>query len=540
MKRLILFVLALTISTVAPVAMAQEHSAHDHSAQGNAEKLGKVHFPVSCTPEAQQQFDRAVAILHSFWYPQGLKAFQEVATTDPNCAMAYWGMAMSRRANPLVGAPDRAALQDGVGAIDKAKAANATTQRERDYIAAIETYYQDGEKRDYRTRVLAYEDAMQQVYTHYPQDSEAAIFYALALNEAVTVSPADKNYTRQLKATAILEKVLAEQPEHPGALHYLIHSYDFPPLAARGLEAANRYGSVAPSAPHALHMPSHIYSMLGMWDDSTKANQAALNVAGGYVHAMDFMMYAYLQQGQDTEAKSLLERSATLQKTQGAATGNPTGAVLAGYTAYSAIPARYAIERGAWAEAAALEPHPSTPVADSITYFARGMGAARGGDVANALKEISRLQEIKQALVNSIQDYWAEQTDVQIAAVSAWVAYAQGKKDEALKLMRSAADREDGSEKHVAMENRLWPMRELLGDLLLSVHQPAQALKEYEASLQAARNRYRGFYGAAKAAEQAGDRKKATLYYDKLVALCSHPGVERRELADAKIYLGNK
>jgi tetratricopeptide (TPR) repeat protein len=540
MKRFIVLLFASAISTAPFATFSQNHPAHDHAAEAQAEKLGTVHFPVSCTPAGQQQFDRAVAMLHSFWYPQGLKAFQEVAATDPNCAMAFWGMAMSRRANPLVGAPDRAALMDGLAAIAKAKAANPSTPRERDYIAAIELYYQDWEKRDYASRVLAYEDAMRKMYMNYPQDSEAAIFYALSLNEAVTVSPADKNYTRPLKATAILEKVLAEQPEHPGALHYLIHSYDFPPLAARGLDAAKRYGSVAPSAPHALHMPSHIYSMLGMWDDSIKANQAALDVAGGYVHAVDFMMYAYLQQGRDTEAKVLLERSATLQKTQTAAAGNPTGAVLAGFTAYSAVPARYALERGAWAEAAALQPHASTPVADSITYFARGMGAARGGDVANARNEIAHLQEIKRALVDSKQDYWAEQTDIQITAVSAWAAYEGGKKNDALKLMRSAADREDASEKHVAMENRLWPMRELLGDLLLAIHQPKQALAEYEASLRAARNRYRGFYGAAKAAEQARDRKKAKEYYDKLVALCSHPGVERRELAEANLYLAGK
>jgi tetratricopeptide (TPR) repeat protein len=334
--------------------------------------------------------------------------------------------------------------------------------------------------------------------------------------------------------------VLAEQPEHPGALHYLIHSYDFPPLAARGLDAANRYGSVAPSAPHALHMPSHIYSMLGMWDDSIKANQAALNAAGGYTHAMDFMVYAYLQQAQDSQAKALLERIAALQKAQAVLSGNPTGAVLAGYTAVAAIPARYALERGAWTEAAALEPHPSTPVADSITYFARGMGAARRSDVDGARKELAQLQAIREKLVESKQDYWAEQTGIQISAVSAWVAYADGKKDKALELMRSAADHEDSSEKHVAMENRLWPMRELLGDLLLAMHQPQEALKEYETSLQAARNRYRGFYGAAKAAEQMKDGKKAKDYYEKLLALCSHPDVERPELVEAKKYLARK
>ncbi len=532
MKRTLLFLFALTISTVW-LLDAQEKTA-------NSEKLGTVHFPVSCGPERQPQFDRALAMLHSFWYPQDLKAFKEVADAAPSCAMAYWGVAMSRRANPLVGAPDRAALQDGLDAIGKAKAAGAKTPRERDYIDAIETYYKDWETRDYRTRVLAYENAMQQINTHYPDDSEAAIFYALALNEAITVEPADKNYTRQRKATAILENVLGAQPDHPGALHYLIHSCDYPTLAAEGLKAANRYGSVAPSAPHALHMPSHIYSMLGMWDDSIRSNQAALNVAPAYVHAMDFMEYAYLQQGQDQEAKALVERGVAMQKTQASVSGNPTGAVLAGYTASSAIPARFALERGAWAEAAALELHHTTPVADGVTYFARGMGAARNGDIANAKKEIAQLQSIKQGLLEAKDDYWADQTDIQIAAVSAWVAYAQGNKMEAVKLMRSAADREDGSEKHVAMENRLWPMREILGDLLLTMHEPTQALKEYETSLQTARNRLRGFYGAAKAGEQAGNRAKAKDYYEKLVALCSHSEGQRRELAEAKTYLAGK
>src|SRR5712692_976250 len=297
----ILFLILVVFLSV-PMPAAQEKA-------GVPEKLGKVHFPISCIPAAQQQFNRALAMLHSFWYPQGLNAFGEVTKTDPSCAMGYWGIAISRRANPLVSAPDPAVLKDGLEAIDKAKAISAKTQRERDYIAAMETYYRDWEKLDYRTRVLAYEKAMEQLYLRYPDDPEAAIFYALAMNEAVTVVPADKNYTRQLKAAAILEKVLAAQPEHPGALHYLIHTYDFPPLADRGLSAAGRYGEVAPAVPHPLHMPSHIYSMLGMWQDSIKSNQAALSVAPGYVHALDFMVYAYLQGAQDAEAKRGVERS---------------------------------------------------------------------------------------------------------------------------------------------------------------------------------------------------------------------------------------
>jgi tetratricopeptide (TPR) repeat protein len=529
MKRRILF---LWILSILPGSLlgAQEKTAR-------SEKLGKVHFPISCTPAAQEQFDVAVSMLHSFWYPQDLQAFAQVAKADPSCAMAYWGIAMSRRTNPLVGAPNRTILQDGLDAIAKAKAAGAKTQRERDYIAAIDTYYKDWETRDYRTRVLAYESAMEQMHTRYPEDAEAGIFYALALNEAVTVLPLDKDYTRQLKAGAILEKVLAQQPEHPGALHYLIHTYDFPPLADRGLEAAHHYGGVAPSAPHALHMPSHTYSMLGMWQESIAANREALGVAPSYAHAMDFMVYAYLQGAQDKEAKRLLEQSAALQKTQAASADvNPTGAVLAGYTAFTAIPARYIIERGAWAEAATLESRSTIPVADAITYFTRAMGAARSSDLAGARREMARLSQIKDALVESKQDYWAEQTDIQLAAVSAWVAYEAGNKGDALKMMRSAADREDASEKHVAMENRLWPMRELLGDLLLAMHEPAAALKEYETSLQAARNRYRSYYGAAKAAEQMGDRESAKSYYQKLLTLCAHADTERPEMAEARKY----
>jgi hypothetical protein len=528
--------LALGMLLAAAAAPAQEKS-------GAVEKLGTVHFPISCTPAAQQQFERAVAMLHSFWYPQDLTAFVEVTKTDATCAMGYWGIAISRRGNPLIGATDPVVVKEGLEAVRKAQAAGAKTQRERDYISAIEAYYQDSEKVDYRARVLAYEKAMEQMYLHYPEDSEAAVFYALALDEAATVLPPDKNYTRQLKAAAVLEKVLATQPEHPGALHYLIHSYDFPPLAERGLSAAGKYGNVAPSAPHALHMPSHIYSMLGMWQDSIKANQAALTVAKGYAHAMDFMVYAYLQGAQDADAKRLMDQSIALQKSQPPpAVVNPTGAGLAPYTAFAAIPARYAIERGAWAEAAALEPQPQARIAaaDAITYFTRAMGSARSGDLAGARKDLEQLQVLKKALVEARQDYWADQVEIQRTAASAWVAFAEGKKDAALRLMRTAADLEDGSEKHVAMENRLWPMRELLGDLLLAAHEPAQALKEYEASLESARNRYRGFYGAARAAQESGDRNKARSYYQKLVALCSMANAERPELVEAQKYLAQK
>jgi tetratricopeptide (TPR) repeat protein len=504
----------------------------------DSEKLGNVHFPVSCGPDAQRQFDRALAMLHSFWYPQGLDAFTELASTSPDCAMAYWGIAVSARANPLVGSPDADALERGWQAVEQARAAGASTPRERDYIAAIEAYYRDWKNRDYPVRVLAYEAAMEQVYRRYPDDSEGALFYALAIDEAVTVLPADKSYARPLKAGQIIERVLATQPHHPGALHYLIHTYDFPPLAARALSAATRYAQIAPSAAHALHMPSHVFSMLGMWQESIQSNQASLRVAKTYVHAMDFMVYAHLQGAQDREAKRLVDESrAVLASPAPPVAHSPTGGVLAVHTAFAAIPARYALERGQWAEARALQLRPSYPAADAITYFARAMGAARTGDAAGARKEIDHLQSLRSALQESRDLYWAEQVAIQQLAAAAWAEFAAGNKSEALKQMQRAADLEDASEKHVAMENRLWPMRELLGELFLALNRPAQALRAFELSVTLAPNRFRGVYGAARAAERMGNRAEAKRYYEKLVIFCSHADSDRPELVEAREFL---
>jgi tetratricopeptide (TPR) repeat protein len=511
----------------------------------DADKLGIVNFPVSCSAEAQQGFNRAVAMLHNFWFPQAGNAFGEITKAEPGCAMAYWGLAMSLRANPLVGQPTAGVLKSGWEAVEKAKAAGAEkmlprrlAERERDYIAAIEEYYKDADKTDFQTRVLAYEKAMERLHSRYPEDIEAASFYALALNEAITALPADKTYSRHLKAAEIAQKVLAKQPDHPGGLHYLIHSYDFPALANRGVTAANQYASVAPSAPHALHMPSHVYSMLGMWEESIRSNLTAVGVAKSYVHAMDFMAYAYLQLGQERQAERLMNEAGALQKAGGSAvTRSPTGAALTVHTAWAAIPARFAIERGAWAEAAALELKPTSPPADAITHFTRAMGFAQLGDAANARKEIERLQSLREELLNRKDNYWAEQVDIQHKAAKAWVAHKEGKKADAIAQMRSAADLEDASEKHVAMENRLWPMRELLGELLLALNQPGAALKEFETSLADSRNRLRGFHGAAKAAEMAGDRHKAAEFYRKLVALTAKADSDRKEVQQAKAFL---
>jgi len=507
------------------------------------EKLGRVSFPVSCTPEAQAQFERGLAMLHSFFYPETLKAFTQVTQTDPSCAMGYWGVAMSTRPNPLIPL-DVATLKKGWEAVEKAKAAGAKTERERDYIAAIEVYYKDPEKGASPARAQAYEKAMEQVYLRYPSDAEAAIFYALALNEATDHS--DKTYARQLKAGAILQRILAQQPDHPGVAHYIIHSYDYPPLAMRGLPAARHYAAVAPSAPHALHMPSHIFSMVGLWQELIPADRASLaaakaysdknlqgSVTAGMLHSMDFLTYAYLQRAQDQQAKAIVDERNANQKFW--------TRFLPGDTAYAAIPVRYAIERGRWTEAASVEPiQTSFPAAESIVYFGRALGAARSGDLGSARKDIDKLQSLRDALAQANNKYWAEQAEIQRRAGAAWLARAEGKKAEAIALMRSASDLEDASEKHIAMENRLVPMRELLGEMLLELNEPGQALGAFETSLRAAPNRFRSYYGIAKAAERAADPGKARVYYEHLLLLTGQADTERPEIKEAKEVVGKK
>ncbi|HEX2438874.1 MAG TPA: hypothetical protein VHT71_11265 [Methylomirabilota bacterium] len=512
------------------------------SAQDRPEKLGTVHFPVSCASGTQPLFDRAVALLHSFHYPETLKAFQAVIALDPSCAMAYWGLAIAQRPNPIVGPFDAATLRRGAEALEKARATGPKTARERDFIAALETFFRDPDKPDHQARVLAYERAMEGVSARHPQDAEAAIFYALALNEAV--DPLDTTFARQLKAGAILEKVLATQPDHPGVAHYIIHSYDFPPLATRGLPAARQYAALAPSAPHALHMPSHIFSMVGSWHEAIAADTAAVaayrdyaarnNLGGavvGELHSLDFLTYAYLQTAQDREARRVVDERNAIQKFA------PPFRVT-GDTAFAAVPVRYVLERGRWNEAAALELRPTQyPQAEAVTRFGRGLGLARTGDLAGARREIDALQGLRDTLAQGKQIYWAEQVDVQRRAVAAWVARAEGQSAEAVTLLRSAADLEDRSAKHVAMENRLFPMRELLGDLLLELGEPVQALAEFEASLKNAPNRFRSFHGAALAAQRTGDLARARAHYERLVALAARGDSERPELSQARAFL---
>ena len=506
-----------------------------------AQGLGRVHFQTSCTPQAQEKFDRGLAMVHSFVYPDSVAAFSEAAAADPECAIAYWGIAISHRPNPLVLPLAAAVLKNGLEAVQKGKAIGAKTEREGDWLAAIELYYKDYDKVDQTTRGLEYEKAMERLMQKYPDDPEAAIFYALALNE--TALHSDKTYANQLKAGAILEKIAATQPEHPGVLHYLIHTYDYTPLAQRALDAANKYADVAPAAPHAQHMPSHTYSMLGLWPQSVESNvksraraqeQAARLWPGaaspGEPHILDFMEYALLQMGKEQAAKQLRDESNAIKKLGYESFGS--------YTGLAAVPARFALERQAWNEASTLEPRGSQfPQAEAITYFARALGSARSGDLAAAQQGVDKLKELRAGLEKANQSYWAEQVEIQILAASAWIAHAKGQEEEALKLMRAAADVEDSSEKHIAMENRLYPMRELLGDLLLEQQQPAQALIEYETSLQSTPNRLRGLYGAAKAAEGAKQPEKTATYFRKLAELTGEADSDRVEIREANAFL---
>jgi hypothetical protein len=518
-----------------------------------SEKIGKVSFPVSCGPAGQQAFDDAMALFHSFWYPQSIQAFGALAAKHPECAMAQWGIALSILRNPLGGYPmSPKDWKEGWAALEKAKSIGGKTERERDYIAAIEALYKDSDTRELRARQLAYEAAMEQVYGRYPDDREAAVLYALALN--MTALPTDKTYANQLKGAAILNNVFAEQPNHPGAAHYLIHSYDYPPIAEKGLEAARRFADIAPAAPHALHMPSHIFTRLGYWQDSIRTNGAAAEIshaaaarketgmAGAEgLHAMDYMMYAYLQGAQDGEAKRLLDRVRAFR------TSDNPGRIVPSY-AFAAIPARYAIERGQWAEAAKLTLHPgeldfpwaSWPQSHAVVVYARALGSARSGDAAGARREIETLQGLREALIAAKQGYWAGQAEIQIKAASAWVARAEGKNQESVALLREAADREDATEKHIVTPGHLLPAREMLGELLLELGQPAPALKEFEASVRKEPNRFRGLYGAARAAELAGDRSNAKTYYAKLVAITDKADGERPELRQARTYLAQR
>ncbi|MGZ5482149.1 MAG: hypothetical protein ACXWID_09210 [Pyrinomonadaceae bacterium] len=528
--------LAVLIGSVS--GFAQETHSHKHEL---SEKLGRVNFATSCTKPAQHKFNRAVALLHSFWYDEAEKAFNDVVQTDPKCTMGYWGVAMSLY-HPLWAPPLSVELQRAAAAMEKANATAASTQRERDYVAAIASFYRDADKVDHRTRSLAYEKAMEQIFVRYPQDQEAAVFYSLAL--LGTALPTDKTFANQKKAAAMLNKVLAAQPEHPGVAHYIIHSFDYPALADLALAAARSYSKIAPDSPHALHMPSHIFIRLGLWPESIESNIASAAAgrkhasAKDEIHAIDYLAYAYLQTAQDGKAKELNDAVYAMRKVD--------AQIFQVAYALAAIPARYTLERRQWAEAAALKvpvegfPWNKFAYAEAHVYFARSLGASRSGDTAAASTAVERLRAMQKSLAQAKEDYWATQVEIQRLGASAWLAHAEGKRDEALKLMRAAADLEDTTEKHPVTPGAILPARELLGELLLELREPQQALKEFEASLLVLPNRFNGLYGAAKAAESAGDRNKASMFYAKLTALGERGDGSRPELQAAKKFLARK
>jgi tetratricopeptide (TPR) repeat protein len=512
--------------------------AHDHA---SPENLGKVNFSTSCSSAAQPQFNRAVALMHSFQFARAIEAFNVILASDPSCAIAYWGIALSNWGNPFAaGLKLQAQLDQGLKAIQQARATAAKTERERAYIEAVALLYTDTANTDQRSRILAYETAMATVSAAYPEDTEAAIFYALAL--AAAADPADKTYARQLKAGAILENLFVQYPNHPGLAHYIIHTYDFPPLAARAVGAARRYHEIAPSAPHALHMPSHTFTRVGYWQDSIDTNIAAAAAASSAgqtaeeLHASDYMVYAYLQTAQDRATQRLLESAVqTFSRFDPAVLLSGAAPPSAAYFAWAAIPARYCLERRAWADAAKLEPRPSPfPPADAITYFARGLGAAHLKDGAAARSAIGSLEQIRDKLKMK-EGYWANQVEIQRQEVSAWLAFAEGDPQSALAGMRAAAELEDGTEKNAITPGPLAPARELLGELLLELKRPSEALTEFKATLTKEPNRFRSLYGAAEAAKLAGDRQVAQKYFRELLKVAERadtPG--RPELAEAR------
>jgi tetratricopeptide (TPR) repeat protein len=519
-----------------PAAFAQ----HEHPA-GDTARLGKVSFPVSCAPAVQQQFSSAMAMLHSFWYEKASETFAAVAKQDPTCGMAYWGIAMTYY-HPIWQAPGPADLKAGSTFMEKAKLVTAKTQRERDYIAAIETFYKDSDKIDQGTRALAYERAMEQIQARYPDDHEAAIFHALAL--LATAPPTDKTYVNQKKAGAILQPLFAEEPEHPGIAHYIIHAYDYPPLAQGALDAARRYAKIAPDSPHALHMPSHIFTRLGLWQESIDSNLASAvaaqknNAPGNELHAKDYLIYAYLQGAQDREAKGALEAPPP---------GRPDDPQYMNWLyAMGTSPARYAVERHRWAEAAALVVPPSTfpggrwAWTEANLHYARALGLSHTGKTEAARMELVKLASLRDTLTEISDKYWADQVEIQRESAEAWITLAEGKSEEALRQMRSAADHEDSTDKHNVTPGVILPAREMLGDMLLQMKQPAEALVAFESTLRTAPNRFNSLSGAGRAAKLAGNDEKARTYYAKLLSMCEHADGDRPELEEARTQLAER
>ena len=528
--------LALALLLITPAITAAQHEQH------SGEKLGTVTFDTSCQPATRSEFSRAMALLHSFEFGPAIDTFNKVLSIDPNCAIAYWGIALSHWSNPFGGVKAGPLLERGLAAAQKGLATGNPTPREKAYLTAVQQLYANAATLSHRDRTLAYAKAMDAVQRQYRDDTEARIFYALALNQ--TALPSDKTYALQLQAAEILEPLWKKYPDHPGLAHYIIHSFDYPILAPKALAAARQYSVIAPSSPHALHMPSHTFTRVGAWQESVAANikseqeSIRLNVIAEALHAMDYQAYAYLQMAQDAKARELSERVTNVAaKLNGPNVVQGAAPPMAGPFARNAVAARYALERGAWSEAAALTPVASPfPNADAILHFARAIGAARSGRAAAAAADIEKLAALREALTAAKDEYWAEQVDIQRQVALAWVAFADGMKDDALKMMRAAADQEDATDKAAVSPGPIAPARELLGEMLLEAGNAKDAVAAFDAAMKKEPNRFRGAYGAARAAEAIGNRAAARKYYLQVIAIAKDADTQRPELQRARAF----
>lgn len=523
------------------IAAGRTTQAQEHE-HANVEKLGRVAFSTSCNEPAQGDFNRAVALLHSFQFSRAIEGFNAVLNDDSTCAIAYWGIALSDWSNPFApGQKTKRQLELGRQSVESGRKLGARTERERAYLAAASILYSDFENTPQQARLLAYRDAMGSLAAKYPEDQEAQIFYALAL--AIAEDPGDKTYADRLKAGSILEKLFTDEPSHPGLAHYIIHAYDVPALAGRALVAAQRYAQIAPDAPHALHMPSHTFTRLGYWQESIDSNIAAAAAArrqgqtAEELHASDYETYAYLQTGQDEAAAGILAALPEMaSRFNPKAQLNGAGPPAAGYFALAAIPARYSLERQDWHQAEKLVPSQTPfPYTEATTWFARGLGAARLRHAAAADEASTTLKQIKERLSQANEPYWAQQVEIQAIAVSAWSALAAGKNEQALQQMELAANMEDGTEKSAVTPGPLAPARELLGEMLLDMNKPTLALAQFEATLRKEPRRFRSLYGAAHAARLSGSKALSEKYFGELLAVCAHadkPG--RPELREAR------
>jgi tetratricopeptide (TPR) repeat protein len=530
----------LVAFTVAAVA-DDEHGPSHHEMLTTAQ-LGTVNFPVSCAPEVRKPFERGVALLHSFWYEEAEKEFLDITTRDPYCAMAHWGIAMSLW-HQLWNEPDQKVILRGLDEVHEAEGSDGrTTPREKAYIAAIATFYSNSKKLNHQARAEAYSEAMKKVSESYPDDDEAAAFYALSL--LASEPPDDATFANRRQAAAILEKLFATEPDHPGVAHYLIHAYDKPQLAELGLPAARRFAQIAPAAPHALHMPSHIFARLGLWQDDINSNLASIAASrksaamgmggeGHQFHAMDFLFYAYMQSGRDADARALIEEIRAMPNKKDDMYGKGYDPHLAALAHLSAL---YALEMHDWPSAMALPlPRATGPAEDATIYWARAMGAAYLHKPDDVQKDVAAIEAIHKKLASE-KSAFADSTEDDLKQAQAWLQFAQGHADDAVEALRPIADKEDS----LGEEPEGIPTREMIADILLGARRPQQALAEYQTDLKLNPNRFNGLAGAARAAEAAGNQKDAEEYYALLLKVCAGSNSTRPELTRARELVAQK